>query len=120
MKIKRYSIRDETTIEDIKAAGGRDGGTWVNKKSKMFLSKHCEYKPTHFEFSIDIAFNDDLTDWNDWDYVLVLDEDFCQPYTPFYGDNFGAEISNFPTLEYCVEKYNEFMDSLPFMVGIKE
>lgn len=119
MRIKRYSIRDGTTIEDIKAAGGRDGGTWINKESKLFISKYCEYKPTQFEFSIGIAFKDNLADWNDFDNVLVLDEDFCQPYTPFYGENFGKDITNFPTLENCIEQYNQFMDSLPFLIEDK-
>ena len=116
MKIKRYSIKKEVVVDDIIAAGGKEGGTWINKESKFLLSKYCYYKPTDFEFSINIAFKQDIKDWDDFENVLVLDEDFCQPYTPFYGKNFGADIFNFPTLEYCVEQYNKFMDSLPFLV----
>ena len=119
MKIKRYKIKNGTTAEDIKVAGGREGGTWINKESKFFISKCFEYKPTQFEFSIGIAFKEDLSDWNDFDNVLVLDEDFCQPYTPFYGDNFVKDITNFPTLENCIEQYNRFMDSLPFLIENK-
>ena len=41
-----------------------------------------------------------------------MDEDFGQPYTPFYGDNYGKDIDNFPVLEMVIAKYNRFMSSL--------
>lgn len=118
-KIKRYTIKPDTTKETIISCGGKEGGTWINKESKFFISKCFEYKEIGFEFSIQLAFKDDVLDWNDFDNVLVLDEDFCQPYTPFYDDNYGKEAT-FPPLKYCIEQYNQFMDSLPFLTEIKE
>ena len=67
-----------------------------------------------YEISIIIAFDSsDLESWNDFDNVLVLDEDFCQPYTPFYGDNYKKEVSDFPFLEWVISEYNALFDSLP-------
>lgn len=112
MKINRYKLKPNITTSDLIALNAREGGIWINKESKLFLSKYFYYKPYEFEFSIGISFKDNIHDWNDFDNILVLDEDFGQPYTPFYGDNFGEDVINFPCLEFVIEKYNEYMNSL--------
>ena len=119
MKIKRFKLKDNVTRDDLIELGFRNGGSWIKKDAELFLSRCFEYKETEFEYSISIfeysisiAFSSDINDWNDFDNVLVLDEDFCQPYTPFYGDNYGKDITDFPTLENTIFKYNEFMSSL--------
>ena len=112
MKIKRFKLKDNVTRDDLIARGFRNGGSWIKKDAELFLSRCFEYKETEFEYSISIAFSSDINDWNDFDNVLVLDEDFCQPYTPFYGDNYGKDITDFPTLENIIFKYNEFMSGL--------
>lgn len=119
MKIERYKLRDGVTREELLENGFKEGGTWINKDAKLFLSRDFEDKKAGIEFSINIAFGSDISDWNDFDNVLVLDEDFCQPYTPFYGDDYGKEIKNFPTLESVIQIYNEFMNSLCFLVECK-
>lgn len=70
-----------------------------------------------FEFSIDIGFTDDINYWNDYDNVIVLDEDFLQPYIPFY-TNFENDITDFPCLEKTIETYNKYMNSLDFLEEI--
>ena len=112
MKINRYKLKSNITTNDLIKLNAREGGIWINKESKLFLSKCFYYEPYEFEFSIGIAFKDNIHDWNDFDNILVLDEDFGQPYTPFYGDMFGKDVCNFPTLEFVIEKYNEYMSSL--------
>jgi hypothetical protein len=112
MKIKRFKLKDNITREDLIALGFRNGGSWIKKDAELFLERCFEYKNTHFEFSVGIAFSSDINDWNDFDNVLVMDEDFGQPYTPFYGDNYGKDIHGFPTLENTILKYNEFMSGL--------
>lgn len=112
MKIKRFKLKKDVDREKLIALGAREGGTWIKKDAELFLSRYFEHRPTEFEFSINIAFGPDIHNWNDFDNVLVLDEDFCQPYTPFYGDNYGKDITCFSTLEYTILKYNEFMSSL--------
>lgn len=118
MKIKRYKLRDDVTKEELLQCGFEEGGTWIKEDARLFLSRCFEYKKYHFEFSINIAFGSNIGDWNDFDNVLVLDEDFCQPYTPFYGENYGKEISGFVALEYVIQKYNEFMSGLSFLTEI--
>ena len=121
MKAKSYKLKYTPTEEQlIKELSARSGGSWIDKNSKLYISKFFELPEYDFEFSIDICFKEDISDWNDFDNVLVLDEDFGQPYTPFYGKNYKKEISNHPCLEYCIEKYNEFMDSFDFLCEVSE
>ena len=121
MKAKSYKLKYTPTEEQlIKELSARSGGFWIDKNSKLYISKFFELPEYDFEFSIDICFKEDISDWNDFDNVLVLDEDFGQPYTPFYGKNYKKEISNHPCLEYCIEKYNEFMDSFDFLCEVSE
>ena len=112
MKIKRYKLKDSVTKEDLIALKFRSGGSWINKDAELFLSRCFECGEYDFEYSIGIAFSSDINSWNDFDNVLVMDEDYAQPYTPFYGDNYGKDIDNFPVLEMVIAKYNRFMSSL--------
>lgn len=116
MKIKRYKLRDDVTKDELLQCGLKEGGTWIKKDAKIFLTQCFDYKKAHFEFSINIAFDSNIGDWNDFDNVLVIDENFCQPYTPFYGKNYGKEINDFAALEYVIQKYNEFMSGLSFLM----
>ena len=118
MKAKSYKLKYTPTEEQLIESGARSGGSWIDEESKMYISKSFILPEYDFEFSIDICFKADISDWNDFDNVLVLDEDFGQPYTPFYRDNYKKEISNFPCLEYCIEKYNEFMGSFDFLCEV--
>lgn len=112
MKIKRFKLKDNITKDDLIALKFRNGGSWIKEDAELFLSRYFKYGKYDFEYSIDIAFSSDINDWNDFDNVLVMDEDFGQPYTPFYGDNYGKDINNFPVLEMVINKYNQFMSSL--------
>lgn len=119
MKIKRFKLRDGVTKDDLIKLGFRTGGTWIKEGAELFLSRYFHYKETDFEFTIGIAFGPDIRDWNDVDNVLVLDDDFCQPYIPFYYDNYEKDITGFPTLEYTILKYNEFLGSLDILEEVR-
>lgn len=125
MKIKRYKLKPNITKEQLEKYEYKDGGSWIFKGCKHFISKYfhinylCKYtenkvRKCSFEFSVDIGFTDDINNWNDYDNIIVLDEDFCQPYTPFYTE-FENDVTDFPCLEKTVETYNDYMDSLDFL-----
>lgn len=121
MRINRYKLKPNVTVETIPRIG--DGGTWIQKDCVKFVSKYFIIKTgkrryrSSFDFTINIGFPDDLSNWNDFDYVLVLDEDFLQPYTPFYS-LYKVDVQDFPVLERVIKMYNEYMDSLPFLEKI--
>ncbi len=108
-QINRYRIRPGFHMPNHVLKGGK----WIRKDANWFLGKSFVAKdlPDKLNFSINIAFvNEDLSEWNDFDSVLVLDDDYAQPYTPFYGENYGQEIHDFPILEKVIDRYNQFMD----------
>ena len=132
MKANTYRLKPGTAMQDILSIPGvsKSSASYVRECSDAYLDKSI-YKTMRvtmhdddasstwtekreYEISIIIAFDSsDLESWNDFDNVLVLDEDFCQPYTPFYGDNYKKEVSDFPFLEWVISEYNALFDSLP-------
>ena len=132
MKANTYRLKHGTTMQDILSLPGVSKGSasYVREGADAYLNKSI-YKTRRvtmhdddasstwtekreYEISIIISFDSsDLESWNDFDNVLVLDEDFCQPYTPFYGDNYKKEVSDFPFLEWVISEYNALFDSLP-------
>lgn len=119
-KIKRFKLRDGVTKDDLLALKFKSGGTWIKEDAELYKCRIFEYKPTDFEYSINIAFGNNISEWNDFDNIIIIDEDFLQPYTPFYGDNFGKEVNNFPSLENVIQNYNKFMSSLGIFEEIKD
>ena len=121
--MNRYKIKPGTTIQDIISFGEENkakynfgtGGSWIFKNADYyFIIPLCD------DISLDIAFPNDLNNWDDYDYVLVLDEMFGQPYTPFYYKlkNPKEVPGNF--LQTIINKYNEKMNELPFLARIDD
>lgn len=118
MKAKSYKMKYIPTKEQLIKLGARPGGTWINKDSNLYISIVREFPDSCGDFIIYIGFPDfekGLVEWDDFNFVLVLDDDFGQPYTPFYGKNYKKDIQDFPCLEYVIEAYNNFMDSFDFL-----
>lgn len=120
-KINRYKLKDVIATSDLIKYHARSGGTWINKEADVFFSKVLyiqTYRHTKAEISVEIAFKRDLQDWNDFDNILVCDEDFCQPYTPFYS-YLDGQIESFPFLDTVIQKYNEYMNSIDLFEKIE-
>ena len=118
MKAKSYKLKYIPTTEQLIKLGARPGGTWINQYSDLYISITREFPGSRGDFTIYIGFpvfEEGLAKWDDFSFVLVLDDDFGQPYAPFYGKNYKKDVQNFPCLEFVIEKYNEFMDSFDFL-----
>lgn len=133
-KIKRYKLKEGITKEQLLKMGVKEADyyTYIHKQAIMgkgycaiihFAYPHTgrngetkQIKATS-EFDIDIAFTENLQDWNDYDNILVLDSDFGQPYYPFYEYMMGKmKASATPkVLPLLVAEYNKYMDSLEFL-----
>jgi len=110
--IKHYKLKEDITRDDLFKDGCEEGGSWIVEDGIYYISK-----PLVDEISLNIAFSDDLSKWNDFDNVLVLDEDFGQPYMPFY-QYAKTRIEGgkpFMFLSRVITAYNKAMDSLPFL-----
>ena len=122
MKIKRYKMkpgwRADMIVGSSKCAWYY-GGIYTNSFAYFHLIKFFYKKDIDFNFTIEIEFKENTEDWNDLENILVIDDDFCQPYTPFY-NNFEIDVINFPALEFVIEQYNKLLDSFPFLEEVKE
>lgn len=109
-EIKRYNLKiknKEELISILNRLGFKEG-SWLNKykekkvMSKMFmLTNDIEL---HITIDIENCIYDDIED------NLVLDNNFCQPYTPFYESD-KLDFRN-PFLGKVIKAYNRTMDSL--------
>ena len=110
VKIKRFKLKDGADVSEVPLTPHM---TYVHKDAVRGF-----YKWLADSVEVNIAFPQDLSEWNDFDFVLVLDEDFCQPYTPFY-DFLNGYTKLFPFLAKVVKAYNAVMESLPYLEEIK-
>ena len=115
MKAKSYKLKYVPTVQQLRDAGFRPGGSWMHENAFMFAERRFAHK-----LSVSICFLPDLDVWDDFNNILVLDEEFGQPYTPFYSENYKKDIKYFPVLESCIRQYNDFLDSFDFLEEIKE
>jgi hypothetical protein len=121
-RIKRYKLIDGFAFDEWKDKYNfKDGGNWVCQDSEHYILKSFSLKNPNagrweFEFSIYLCIpsNEKLNNWNDYECVLMIDDDFLQPYIPFY-KQYGDEVEDFWCLEQVINKYNEWMDSLEFL-----
>lgn len=113
-EVKRFKLKDGITIPKEAQAGG----VGVHPAATHHILKFIHINGDPHGISIDIAFPEDIA-WNDFDFILVLDEDALQPYFPFYDVLQGKPVS-FNYLRQFVDAYNDYMSSLPFLEEISE
>jgi len=101
--IKQYKLRPDTTKEDLLKAGFKEGGWQTQFKNPKvnYTEKLIDSINLHIEIEIDSVIHFDC-----FDNVLVLDDDYCQPYSPFYT---YEPIKN-RYLNLVVKRYNMVMD----------
>ena len=106
-KIKRFRLKPDADVSSIQQDPFM---TYVHKDAIRGF-----WHTLKDDITINIVFPKNLSEWNDFDYILVLDEEFCQPYTPFYAFMDDPKRGSFPYLGEVVKAYNEFMASLPYL-----
>lgn len=106
--IKRYELKDGVTQNDIQNSGLKYTVNGITAKPgipRYYCFKHlCSAIELHIEIIIG---EDGSLIFDDFKSVYVLDEDFCQPYGPFYNDKLDA-----PVLNNVIKRYNAEMDKL--------
>ena len=115
MRINRYKLKESITPDDIRtaaeAAGWRymTGGTWICDGVTYYI--HNSVDAIDGGIEIEIGFPKDIRSWNDDDFVFVLDDEFCQPFTPFY-KKLADDSLSYPFLDSFVKEYNKLMDGI--------
>lgn len=105
-EIKRYTLSDNLSIDMLKKNNFKNGG--YLKKIPHPKYSYNKYLADEIELHIEIGINEDGTfNFDDFDNIIVLDDNFCQPYYPFYEYDKG-----FPFLNELIKEYNNSMDNL--------
>ena len=123
--INDYKKKDGVTAAEIKSE--------LKAKRLPISVGHCSYihkdglfsthKMLDGEISVNICWPANLKTWDSFEHVLVMDEDFGQPYVPFYdldeklNCNPNKSVNKFAL--NIAGQYNKFMDSLGFLERIK-
>lgn len=103
MKINKYKLKEKVAINDI-----LDNG-FEYSLDKKYLTK---FKSLHDSITLTIKMP--LVDIYSFDFyndVDILDEDFLQPYMPFY-DNYNKDVIDRKFLKSLIKRYNEEMDEI--------
>ena len=117
--VNKYRIKDGITIEDIlkeikeKNLPLTEGGSWVHEDAKWLTWFGLDK-----EITANIVFPEDLSVWDSYDHITVMDEAFGQPYYPFYYAD-EDETKRFPTALSCIGMYNKRMNEFNFLEKIK-
>ena len=115
IKMARFRMRPGISVSNVKCIS--EGGSWIHRDAIRFMSIPLHDK---YEINLNIGFPEDLSKWDDFNYILVSDEDFGQPYVPFYAYMDGTWKKKSSILTQIIQKYNEEMRALPFLEEIKE
>lgn len=102
--IKNYELQSNLTIEKLKMSGFLEGGFLKRVPNpKYFINKPLT---DSILLHIEIVVNPDNTlSFDDSNSIIVLDDDFCQPYYPFYDDSIDSHFLN-----SVIIRYNTVMD----------
>lgn len=104
---KRYelAIADSNELKEALKLMDFKEGSWQKQYDGRNVMSKCI--PLIENIELHITFDIDSMKWDDYEDTLVLDDDFCQAYSPFYNDkmDFG-----FPFLAKVVRAYNNVMD----------
>lgn len=115
--IKRFRMKPGLEKWWLKNVPIEGEASWIHPKATRFISYRLDING--LEIDVDIGFPENLSEWDDFEYIIVMDDDFCQPYGPFYTklDNPDWEGNDF--LSILIEEYNNLLSNLPFLEEIK-
>jgi len=105
-EIKKYKLNNNLTESNLKEVGFRPGG-WMSSIEEPKLS-YTKVLIEDIELHIEVSINNGkVTNFDDYKNIYVIDDNYGQPYTPFYNSNVI-----FPYLNKVILRYNEEMDKL--------
>ncbi len=106
-KANTYKLKEGITAEDLDKLGFYKD-YWLNEDK----DRDCMGKTMMLigDMELNMYISIDTMEFDDFKNVLVLDSDYCQPYTPFYGENYKKDITDFDFLEKVIDRYNQAMD----------
>lgn len=116
-KANTYKLKDGVTKEDLIEVGFKE-----DEFEKRYRNYDYVYIYKNINRSITMQIEIEISPilFDDFKSITLLDVQFCQPYTPFYGDNYKKEITGFKFLEDTIEGYNRIMDEMSVFEKVEE
>lgn len=105
-QIKRYKLntfKKEELKQILNKLHFRNGSFQSKYKNSKVMSICFALKD---DIELYITIDIDNCKYDDYDDNLVLDDNFCQPYFPFYSEE------NYNYLQQVINSYNKTMDNL--------
>lgn len=113
IRIKRFRLKTGADLVGVK------DNPCLSHIHKDAVREVKKYLPEE-DISIEIGFPRNLSEWNDSDFVVVLDLVSWCPYQPFYNYIAGkCDVSSDKSLPRLIHEYNTFLSSLPYLEEIK-
>lgn len=102
---KEFVINSNVTISKLEEVGFKKGG-WINgvNEPRYYINDNIL---DEIDIHIEISIVDNNINFDDLKNVYIIDENFGQPYTPFYESEFG-----FKFLNNVIDNYNKYMNNL--------
>lgn len=116
VNIKRYRIKhgfDKQILID--EYDFRPGGSWISKDVKYY-NKFTIGFYKYRDIVLYIGIPDDIKEWNDIDYVLVVDNEVFYPLKEFYDLSFGSDEFR----DDIVRRYNMMLDELEYLEEVHD
>lgn len=106
-KANSYKLKNNVTERDLLDLGFKKGSWRGCDKGLDVVSKMVNL---YGSIDLSIFVKTNPVSFDDFNDTEVIDFDFGQPYTPFYGKNYKKDVVDFEFLEAVVDRYNQAMD----------
>ena len=115
--IKRFRLNQELGRKWLNEKVPPTNAAWIHQKATRCICYAVNLDEK--EIYIDIRFPNDLSTWDDFEFIIVIDEDSGQPYTPFYAKLDSPNWEGDEFLNAFIRQYNNLLSDLPFLEEIK-
>lgn len=107
-KINTYKLKDGINKEDLDRLEFNEGSWQRQYKDIECMSKSIQLNKDVIMY---ITIKTNPFEFDDFEDTLVLDDRFCQPYIPFYGENYKKDANGKTYLGKIIQKYNKVMNN---------
>lgn len=103
-----YQLNPDVSEEDLLRNHFKVGSWRHAKSADAWYSKSW---PLHGEIDLTVSINMTTKRWDEFEDTDVIDDDFCQPYSPFYDCVYNG-VRKFDFASRVIEAYCKRMDAL--------
>lgn len=104
----KYKLNPDVSTDDLIRNKFKPGSWRHGDSNEKWYSKSCGLCG---EIDLTVHINMTTKDWDEYEDTDVIDDDFGQPYTPFYNCVYNGQ-KKFRAVRLVIDAYYERMDAL--------